>query len=127
MIWVRACSQAVCIDNAVDEFYSIRARGVVKAPLGPNPAYSRSICSSVFPLVSGTRQSMNRNPMTQIPEYSQKVLAGPRAALSAGNVKVSTKHAIHNADTDTDTAKPRMRFGKISEMSTHVTGARDIA
>jgi len=33
MIWVRACSQALH-RQPVDEFYSIQARGVVKAPLG---------------------------------------------------------------------------------------------
>src|ERR1035441_2424657 len=90
-------------------------------------AHSRSTRSSVLPFVSGPRRQTNRNPTAQMPEYSQKVPAGPSAAFSVGKVNVSAKQAIHNADTDTDTAAPRMRFGKISEISTHVTGARDIA
>src|ERR1035441_10146421 len=89
--------------------------------------YPRSICSSVFPLVSGTRRHTNRNPITQTAEYSQKVPAAPSAAFRDGKVNVSRKQAIHSADTDTDTAAPRMRFGKISEMSTHVTGPKVIA
>ena len=33
------------------------------------------------------------------------------------------KQASHRKVTDTDIAAPRMRFGKISEITTHVTGA----
>ena len=51
----------------------------------------------------------------------------PSAAFSIGNVKVSTKQAIHNAETAIDTATPRTRLGKISEINTQVTGASDIA
>src|ERR1035438_4695964 len=90
-------------------------------------AYPRSICSSVFPLVSGTRRHTKRNPITQMAEYSQKVPAAPSAAFRDGKVNVSRKQAIHSADTDTDTAAPRIRFGKISERSTHVTGPRVMA
>jgi hypothetical protein len=58
-----------------------------------------------------------------MPEYSRNVPAGRGAALSAGNVNLSAKQAIHRVDTDTDIAAPRMRFGNISEISTQVTGA----
>ena len=39
-----------------------------------------------------------------------------------GKVKVRIKHAIHKAETAMDTAGPRMLLGKISAISTQVTG-----
>jgi len=37
------------------------------------------------------------------------------------------KHAAHKENVATDIRVPRILFGKISESTTHVTGARDIA
>ena len=53
--------------------------------------------------------------------------AGPSFALSTGNVYVRVKQATQRAVTATDIAAPRIRFGKISEMMTQVTGAKAIA
>ena len=36
------------------------------------------------------------------------------------------KQAIHNEVTATAIAAPRMRLGKISEITTHITGASDM-
>ena len=47
--------------------------------------------------------------------------------LSGGKVKVRIKHAIQSAETATDTAAPRIRFGNISAISTQTTGAKDMA
>jgi hypothetical protein len=44
-----------------------------------------------------------------------------------GKVYVRIKQAAHNEKVATDIAVPRIRFGKISDRTTHVTGARDIA
>jgi len=62
----------------------------------------------------------------QIAAKTQKVLAGPMVLFKVGNVNVRIKQAIQSADTATEIATPRMRFGKISEISTHVMGASDI-
>ena len=78
------------------------------------------------PLVSGSADFTNRNPSTQITAYSQNVPAGPSQSLRNGNVRTSTKQATHNADTAAAIASPRIRFGKISEITTHTTGAKVI-
>jgi hypothetical protein len=44
-----------------------------------------------------------------------------------GKVKVKTKEALQRADTEIETPIPRIRFGKISEIKTQVTGARESA
>ena len=58
--------------------------------------------------------------------YSQKVFAIPIPLFRIGNINVRIKQAIQSADTATEIAAPRMRFGKISEINTHVIGASDI-
>ncbi len=66
---------------------------------------------------------MNTNPTRQIAPYIQNVPAVPKILFRVGKVKVSRKHAAHNAKTAIDIAVPRMRLGKISEITTQVTGA----
>src|SRR5579862_3598655 len=87
---------------------------------------SFSICSSVLFLVSGNLKRMKMKPSTQITAYSQNVPAGPSCEFKMGNVKTKRKQASQSAATATAIAAPRMRLGKISEMTTHVTGASDI-
>src|ERR1035438_3326370 len=86
-----------------------------------------SISSRVRPFVSGTQRWTKTKPTKQMAAYSQKVPDAPSARLSTGKVKVSTKQAIHSAETAIETATPRTRLGKISEISTQVTGASDMA
>ena len=80
-----------------------------------------------FPFVSGTRAGTNKNPATQMPAYVQNVPEEPSVRFKTGNVKVRTKDAIHNAETDMETPMPRTRLGKISEIITQVTGASGTA
>ena len=47
--------------------------------------------------------------------------------FSMGKVNVSRKEAIHSEKVATDMASPLILFGKISESTTHVTGASDMA
>src|SRR3954467_10821381 len=88
---------------------------------------SASICSSDLSLVSGNRRQTKMKPAMQILAYNQNVPCAPRYKFRYGNVNVRTVHAVHKASTATDTAAPRIRFGKISEITTQVTGASDIA
>jgi len=53
------------------------------------------------------------------PKYAPAKLASE----TIGNNCAATKQASHSANTETDIAAPRMRFGKISERITHVIGA----
>jgi len=62
-------------------------------------------------------------PTIQIPPYPRNVPELPRLRLIHGKVYVSAKEESHKAHTAKDTPWDRMRFGNISEMSTHVTGA----
>ena len=51
----------------------------------------------------------------------------PYPEFNKGNVYVSTKQATQREKVDTAIAIPRIRFGKISDNTTHVTGASVIA
>ena len=51
----------------------------------------------------------------------------PNVRFKNGKLKVSAVQADQRAKTATDIAAPRIRFGKISEMTTQVTGASDMA
>src|SRR5215471_19702597 len=86
-----------------------------------------SICSRVLPFVSGTRSRTKKKPQRQIAPYTQNVPAGPTSPFKKGKVNVKTNDAIQSAETDMETARPRMRLGKISDIRTHVTGASDNA
>lgn len=86
-----------------------------------------STSSRVLPLVSGSFFRINRKPSAQIPEYTQNVPCAPRLLLSIGNRITSKKLAIHNEVAAVAMAAPLIRFGNISERTTHVTGARVIA
>ena len=59
--------------------------------------------------------------------YNQKVPYAPNPEFNKGNVYVSTKQAAQREKVDTAIAIPRIRFGKISDNTTHVTGASVIA
>src|SRR5690242_3923084 len=86
-----------------------------------------SICSSVLPFVSGTRNQINTKPAKQMAAYNQNVAADPMALSTTGNVNVRINEAIHRAETAIETATPRMRLGNISDINTQVMGASDIA
>ena len=66
-------------------------------------------------------------PTMQIAPYSQNAPWAPTARFKIGKVNVNAVQPIHNDNTATDIAAPRMRFGKISEMTTDVMGANDMA
>ena len=58
---------------------------------------------------------------------AQKVPEAINQLFSNGNVYVNKKQADHNATVATDMAEARTLFGNISERTTHVTGANDMA
>ncbi len=49
-------------------------------------ANSRSICSKLLPLVSGTRSLIKKTPAKQIAAYSQNIPADPNALFRIGKV-----------------------------------------
>lgn len=63
------------------------------------------------------------NPRIHIKAYSQKVKEPVNAAINAGKVSVSVNVPIQRLSVATAIPCPLMEFGKISDRTTHVTGA----
>ena len=62
-----------------------------------------------------------------MPLYTQKVPYEPNTSFSMGKVNVKIKEATQREKVAMLMAMPRRRFGKISESTTHVMGASDMA
>lgn len=86
-----------------------------------------SIASRVRPFVSGTRNQTNKHPRSDMPQKTQKVAAGPAFSSRTGNVCVTRYTAAQRANVATDMATPRILIGKISAISTQVTGPYEAA
>ena len=70
---------------------------------------------------------MNQKPIKQIEPYNQKVPEACKNLFNKGNVYVRTKHAAHKEKVAIAIALPLILFGNISDKTTQVTGARDMA
>src|SRR4249919_3351290 len=57
----------------------------------------------------------------------RKVWAPPRCSICQGKISCATKHTEEFTSPTQEMARPRTRFGKISESSTHITGPSDSA
>ena len=60
--------------------------------------------------------------MTNIGTYNPKVAGNPKCAFITGKEALTPKFAIHKDRVASDIAFPLIRFGKISESTTQVTG-----
>ena len=64
----------------------------------------------------------NKKYKTNKGTYMPKVTGNPKCALITGKEPLTEKFAIHKKTVASDMAFPLIRFGKISERTTHVTG-----
>jgi len=70
---------------------------------------------------------MKKKPIKQIEAYNQNVQAPLIVSIIAGKVRVRIKHPIQRKIVDIAMAVPRTLLGNISEISTQVIGASDVA
>ena len=70
---------------------------------------------------------MYKNPNRHIVLYIQNVPWAPIALFNTGNVNVRIKDAIQSESVAIDMANPRILFGKISDNTTQVMGANEVA
>src|ERR1051326_4557316 len=76
-----------------------------------------SICSRLFPFVSGTRSQQKTKATTASRAYNQYVRVLPRCLRSERNVMLTNSVAAQLRQNAMLTPVPRSRVGKISEHS----------
>src|SRR5690348_14031880 len=87
-----------------------------------------AICSSVFPLVSGTIVQQNQKvPRHTAAKTQNAPAADPKRCsnddVTTGKERLARKAETHSAVEATAMPLARIRLGKISAMISHVTGA----